>query len=191
MTTRSRRVVIPLVAFVGMAALVGLAACVEPERFERASGEEPTTTGTGDSGEPEVDQDAILAQAMAYEQELMLLTPEPEQSETHSDAASVRVWGSPSAAELFGSIDPDDPTQEVSFREGDMFVKEHFDEAGEVNGLTVMFKGPEGYDPSARDWYWARIRGDELTHTGRVQWCIDCHEAALNSDLVVGFGKSP
>ncbi|MEM9453970.1 MAG: hypothetical protein AAGF11_07310 [Myxococcota bacterium] len=189
MNKRSPRGVIPPVLFV----LIGLAACAEPERFERASGEEGTmeTGDPDDPDDPEVDEDAILAQAMAYEQELTLLTPEPELSETHSDAASVRVWGSSSAAELFSSIDPDDPTQEVSFAEGDMFVKEHFDEAGEVNGLTVMFKGPEGYDPDARDWYWARIRGDELTHSGRVQWCIDCHEAAFNSDLVVGFGKSP
>lgn len=176
--------------------LVGVAGCVEPERAERAeraSGEDPTDApaSTGASEGSEVDADAILAQAMAYDQELTLLTPAPELSETHSDAASVRVWGSPSAVDLFLSIDPDDPTQEVSFAEGTMLVKEHLDEELEVSGITVMYKGPEGYDPDARDWFWARVRGGERTHVGRVQWCIDCHEVAFNSDLVVGFGKSP
>jgi hypothetical protein len=128
---------------------------------------------------------------MDFENHLEQLSDEPELSETHSDAASVLVWGSPDAADRFLSIDPMDPTQEVTFEEGTMFVKEHFDESGERVGLTMMYKGPDGYDSAGRDWFWARVRGNEITHSGRVDFCADCHEAAHNSDFVVGFGKSP
>lgn len=163
-------------------------ACVEPERSDRTEG-----LGTDDDDEMlvELADDEIIAEALGYEGSLVQLSETAELSETHADAASVFVWGSANVADLYLSIDPNDPTQSIDFPEGTMFVKEHFDTAGDQVGLTIMYKGPPGYNPEAKDWFWARLRGDETTHAGRVEWCRDCHNAAHNSDFVVGFGKSP
>ncbi len=166
----------------------GLSGCAEPDRTART---EATGDEEGDMPTVDLSSEDIVAEAMGFENNLMRLSEMAEQSETHADAASVFVWGSSSAADLYWSIDPDDPTQSVDFPVGTMFVKEHFDEAGDRAGLTIMYKGPEGYNPDSRDWFWARVRGEETTHAGRVAWCSDCHNAAHNSDFVVGFGKSP
>lgn len=163
--------------------------CAEPEMFERA--EESSGGGDGAVVDPvEVDGDAIIAMAMQYKTMLQPLTDAPEASETHSDAAQVLVWGSSATAPLFHSIDPANPLQELSFPEGTLFVKEHFDEGGATIGLTLMYKGPQGYAQDGGDWFWARVHRDELTHQGRVDFCMSCHAAAHNSDFVVGFGKS-
>ncbi len=170
--------------------LVG-AGCAESQRTERATGADGGSDESGEEPRVEVDEDATMALAYDYENTLMPLSSAAEQSETHADAASVFVWGTEAAATSFHSINPDDPTQAVDFPQGTMFVKEHFDAAGEKVGLTVMYKAEEGYNEDARDWFWARTRGDSLEHVGRVDWCADCHSAAHNSDFVVGFGKSP
>jgi hypothetical protein len=145
----------------------------------------------GSDGPPDVDEQELLAEIEAYRDHLVQISTEPETSETHSDAASVLVWGSPEAADRFLGIDPMDPTQELHFEEGTMFVKEQFDEAGALVGLTAMLKAPAGYDDGGGDWFWARVWGTDVTHEGRVSWCRNCHEAAQNTDFVVGFAKSP
>lgn len=173
----------------GVGLTLSLAGCGDPDRAERAN---PDRAEMDDDVQDDlVDVEEVIAAAMRYEDDLMQLSLEAEQSETHADAASVFVWGSADVADLYHSIDPDDPTQAVDFPQGTTFIKEHFDEAGDLAGLTLMYKAPPGYNPDARDWMWARIRGDETTHSGRVEWCSDCHNAAHNTDFVVGFGKSP
>jgi hypothetical protein len=169
--------------------LTGTLGCsfVPAARAEGDDGADEESTG---AAVVELDEDEILALGMDYEDELEKLTDQPELSETHSDAASVQVWGSSDVADIFAGIDPDDPTQDISFDEGTMFVKEHFDAAGDYVGLTMMYKGPEGYNEAGRDWFWARVRGDEVTHSGKVDFCLDCHAAAHNTDFVVGFAKS-
>jgi Cytochrome P460 len=162
-----------------------LLGCGESDHVERADGDEDPPDDV------EVDEEAVLAEARDYKSSLMKFSTEPELSETHSDAASVVVWGSPEAADKFRSIDPKDPTQALSFDRDTLLVKEHLDVNNATIGWTVMFKAADGYDPEFGDWYWARISGDDTTHSGKVAWCRDCHEAAHNTDFVVGFGKSP
>lgn len=175
------------------ATLVGLLACSDPERVPRATGTDADDDGASDSSESgapvEVDLAMVRAAAEAYA-DLAPLTEVHELAETHADAAAVRVWGTPDAQDPFDAIDPDDPTVVATFPVDTMLVKEHFDADGGMFGLNVMYKAPEGYNPAGNDWYWLEIRGDEITHSGRVGFCMDCHEAAINSDFVVGFGKS-
>lgn len=195
----SRMLKAPVRVSILCAGVVVLVACSDPGRAERAEQAETADAESSDdgaeessgtsAGPAEVDEQVIMDQAMAYKTTLQQLTTELEQSETHSDAASVHVWGSAAAAESFFSVNPDDPTQIIDFEEGTMFVKEHFDGTGAVVGLTVMYKGPEGYFPEARDWYWARVRGEAVVDSGRVEFCSECHEAAYNTDFVVGFNK--
>lgn len=165
--------------------------CAEPERAARAEDEEEELTGSsGGFDEVEVEEDEVLAAIDDYTNRLLPMDDQAEVSETHADAAEVQVWVSPEAAETFASIDPDDPSQAVAFPEGSVLVKEHYDAEGNMFGLNVMYKAPFGYAPEDGDWYWMQVRGDAVTHAGRVSFCVDCHAAAINSDFVVGFGKS-
>lgn len=162
--------------------------CVDPDRAERASASGADDESSDDG--PDIDEAAILDEVMAYQDHLVRTSGGPERSETHADAASVWVWASENALDPFVSINPEDPTQSVAFDEGSILLKEHFDENGTKIGLTAMYKGPEGYDERGGGWYWVRVRGERVTHQGQVDWCISCHEAAHNSDFVVGFDKS-
>jgi hypothetical protein len=167
--------------------------CTEPERAPRAGGDEESGEyESSEGGEElvELELEEVLEHSTDYPNRLQRMGTSPELSETHADAASVQVWASPEVAETFLGIDPSNPSQAVSFQPGTTFVKEHFDAEGEMIGINVMFKGPAGYAPESGDWYWLQVRGDTVTHSGRVEFCMDCHAAAINSDFVVGFGKS-
>ncbi|MGH1346226.1 MAG: hypothetical protein ACRBN8_31965 [Nannocystales bacterium] len=168
-----------------------LLGCSEPERATRADGGDgQDSDDETDDIDVEVDEAEVTDELMAYRSNLVAYSGEPEHAETHADAASVAIWGTAEVEDLFHSIDAMDPSQSVTFSPGTTFVKEHFDEEGELFGVNIMFKGPEGYDPEFGDWVWLRVRGDEASHFGRVEFCQDCHAAAVNSDFVVGFGKS-
>lgn len=162
--------------------------CSDPDRVTRASGDDMDPSG--DAIEIDVDEAEITEALMSYRTNLVPYAGEPEHAETHADAASVAIWGTEDVEELFHSIDAMDPSQSVEFPTGTTFAKEHFDEDGELFGVNIMFKGPDGYDPDYGDWVWLRVREGEPTHFGRVEFCQDCHAAAENSDFVVGFGKS-
>jgi len=165
-------------------------ACSEPERAPRAVPGGNESSESSDGSEVELELDQVLAETLDYTTRLQQMGAVSEQFETHADAASVRVWASPSAVDLFNSINPNDPSQAVAFQPGTVFVKEHFDAAGAMFGLNIMYKGPSGYAPEDGDWYWIQRRGDQVTRFGQVEFCLDCHGAAINSDFVVGFGKS-
>lgn len=166
-----------------------LLGCSEPDRAVRADGELEQDVDD-DEFDVEVDEAEITDELMGYHTLLVSYSGEPEEAETHADAASVAIWGAADVEEVFQSIDAMDPSQSIEFAPGTAFVKEHFDEEGEMFGLNMMFKGPVGYDPEYGDWVWLRVRGNETSHFGRVEFCRDCHSAAVNSDFVVGFGKS-
>lgn len=168
--------------------------CSDPDRVERAGADDDSAGGESSGGDTsyavEIDESMVMGLSFDYQNVLELLTDEAESSETHADAAAIRVWGTPGIAEKFHSVNPDDPSQSLSFDEGTHFVKEHLDAQGESIGLTIMYKAPAGYNPVAGDWFWARVAGQQVTHSGRVDFCMECHGAAINSDFVVGFGKS-
>jgi len=180
-------------AWWAVAALSVVVACSDPERAERAGEEESSGGEASDDGpvyEVEIDESVVMALSFEYATNLERLTSEPEFSETHADAAGIHVWGTPGVAEKFHSVNPDDPSQAVTFDAGTHLVKEHLDRAGSRVGLTIMYKAPAGYNPTGGDWFWARVDGQTVTHSGRVDFCLECHGAAINSDFVVGFGKS-
>ena len=60
---------------------------------------------------------------------------------------------------------------------GTIVVKENLRkrDADTLISLTVMER-IEGYDPENADWFYARYTPEgELTHSGKVASCIDCH----------------
>ena len=69
---------------------------------------------------------------------------------------------------------------------GTVIVKENYprDDPASLAALTVMQR-IEGYDPENQDWFWARYTpAGELTHSGKVTSCADCHFDADGEDFV-------
>lgn len=69
---------------------------------------------------------------------------------------------------------------------GTIIVKENFsrEDPDSLQGLTVMQR-IEGYDPDNNDWFWARYTPKgELTHSGKVAFCADCHFDAGADDFI-------
>ncbi len=69
---------------------------------------------------------------------------------------------------------------------GTIIVKENFSSRSPESlvALTVMQR-IEGYDPENEDWFWARFTPDgDLTHSGKVAMCADCHFDAGGDDYV-------
>jgi hypothetical protein len=69
--------------------------------------------------------------------------------------------------------------------DGSIVVKCNLDSDRELISFTVMAK-VEGYNPEAGDWYWAVYTKDGRTEAaGRIQSCIECHEALWNNDYLI------
>ena len=69
---------------------------------------------------------------------------------------------------------------------GSIIVKEGFrkDDESTLVSTTVMQK-IEGYDPDNEDWFWARYDAKKnLTDSGKVAFCSDCHFDADGDDFV-------
>ena len=76
---------------------------------------------------------------------------------------------------------------------GTVIVREVLDARGQITKLTVMAKGPPGYDPSLGDWWFAVTdpRGVPLTENGVVQLgrmnqCHNCHLDRGRDDFLFG-----
>jgi len=171
-------------------ASVALVGCVSPERAERADADEDgamPADGESEEGPTDdgVDAQTILDRAFDYASELQRVNAMPELG-THGDAATINYFAAPENVQLFLTIDPERTDQNVGFIEGSMFLKEHFDDAGEVIGFTVMYKGPPGYNPEGGDWFWARVNEGTVSHQGQVGFCVDCHVMVESTDYVYG-----
>ena len=69
---------------------------------------------------------------------------------------------------------------------GSILVKENYsqEDLAKLDSLTVMER-VEGYDPDNGDWFWARYTpAGELTHSGKVESCANCHFDAGGDDFV-------
>jgi hypothetical protein len=139
--------------------------------------------------EPEVDGEAILAVLVDgdYRDEYVRITTVPVLSQ--HGGAMVHVWVPPDLTEQYLAIDPSDRAP-TSFPLGALIIKEQLDLDGEPMTATLMFKGPEGYNPDANDWWFgtADLVDGELLETGPdIPSCLDCHGSAATSDFVHGL----
>lgn len=168
------------------ASCLALSACLLPACADDAGSTEDETGAVGTaataeagsadgSGEPApFDEAEVIEQAGQYATALVQINDTSFPSQ-HGLAATVNVFVDAAAADLYRTLDPAAPT-EVDFPEGTLIVKEHLDADGAEDGYLLMYRGPEGYDPDASDWFWARVDGSGTTQeTGAVGFCIGCH----------------
>ncbi|MGB5983881.1 MAG: cytochrome P460 family protein [Desulfobacterales bacterium] len=74
--------------------------------------------------------------------------------------------------------------------EGSILVKENYGEDKEtLLAITPMYK-VTGYNSEAGDWFWAKYGPQgEVQSAGKVQSCIDCHQAAAADDFIFTKAK--
>jgi len=102
---------------------------------------------------------------------------------------SVLVYVNTNAEAAFRGVDPEATNQAAAMPSGTIIVKEQQDDMGVVQALTIMAKGPQGYDPDHNDWWWgmADPQGNIIDGTrGKVAMCFNCHGGRAASDYVYG-----
>lgn len=171
----------PLPALLALLPLLLLLGC-------EGGGDEAETDNGGESetvGEASIDEAAVVAQAIDYASFEAINAPA---SSAHGLADTVVVWVPPAFAAEYRAVDPDDPDASAAFAPGTLFVKEHLDAEGAPAGMTIMYKGPAGYDPDSGDWWWAQAELDgTLNDAGAVGYCIACHSPRAGADWVFGI----
>jgi hypothetical protein len=140
------------------------------------------------------DPEEVIAEAVDFEDNFVrldadgVLTMHDEMSMTR-----VQIWANEAGAEVFRTIDINDPDQVVEMPRGAIFVKESYDLDGNpFDAMMVLAKFEEGYNPAANDWFFAMIERDgTVLREGKgqeVEFCRDCHSSmAPNTDHIVGL----
>jgi hypothetical protein len=107
---------------------------------------------------------------------------------------SVRLWVSAEVADDYAAIRPDRAGSGVVLSPGTMIVREVLGTDGRVAKLTVMAKGPDGYNPAVGDWWFAVTSpaGVPLADdagaalVGKIAACVKCHEDRKDDDHLFG-----
>lgn len=104
--------------------------------------------------------------------------------EGKSPHGKTQIWYSSNVKGMLGKSSFEVPEGTVAIKP---FDKD--DEEG-LDGIAVMIKKEEGYDPDNNDWYYAMYtaKGEimEKPEPGKVKMCIDCHASASAKDYLAG-----
>lgn len=94
-------------------------------------------------------------------------------------------------------IHPEQRDSDVRVAVGTTIVREVLEAQGTTAKLTVMAKGPPGFDPSLGDWWFAVTdpTGVPLVEAnapmiGRLVQCHDCHRERERDDFLFGVPSS-
>jgi hypothetical protein len=109
----------------------------------------------------------------------------------------IDVYVSREAAAAYDAIAPESTGSGVHVPVGGVIVREVLDANGVAQKLTVLAKGPPGYNPMIGDWYWAvtDLAGVPVTMDGGVREgklidCYGCHIPRSTDDFLFGVPRS-
>jgi hypothetical protein len=104
------------------------------------------------------------------------------------------VWGDLAD---YRRIHPEENGSHVMVAVGTVIVREVLDASGGAAKLTVMAKGPPGYDPSLGDWWFGvtdpagkPIIEDGVPKLGRLTECHECHLERAADDFLFGVPEA-
>jgi len=93
----------------------------------------------------------------------------------------------------FRKIHPETTGSGVTMTAGTVIVRSVLDASGKVSKLTLMAKGPPGYDPTIGDWWFGvtdptgvPLVEDGVTQVGRLTACHTCHLPRSTDDFLFG-----
>lgn len=111
-----------------------------------------------------------------------LRDPKDHTTLTGKRDAAIHVHVSPEALEAFQE-------ERYPLPEGTIILKEKFSsmDAASPELYTGMLKREKGYNPKAGDWEFFTLTADRLaiTSRGRIDSCMDCHQARAKSDFLM------
>jgi len=108
-------------------------------------------------------------------------------------APGVDIDVDPASVAAYRRIDPDRTGSGAQLPRGAMIVRTVLDARGQVTRLTMMVKGPPGYDPTLGDWWFAVTDPDGvpvseggLPLIGALAACHECHIDRASDDFLFG-----
>jgi hypothetical protein len=153
-------------------------------------------SGTTTEAASQMDETAISASiangAYRYSAQFTPLNRDPYLS-TAAANTRINVWVTSSQFSAYSKIDPDKPGSGAKLSPGGMIVREVLTADGSVAKLTLMVKGPPGYNPALGD-YWFGVTEPDGTPleengarlTGKLNQCFGCHIPRANDDYLFG-----
>jgi len=150
--------------------------------------------GSGDPGVVSTPTDfdnAMLEMASGYRTDFSRVNSAPYPSALGSFDINLFVHGD---SRVYRAIHPETTSaSNVEISVGTVIVREVLDASGAVTKLTMMAKGPAGYDPTLGDWWFAvtdpsgKVMSDSTgLQVGRLAACHSCHVPRATSDFLFG-----
>jgi hypothetical protein len=134
---------------------------------------------------------AMIADGGYTSTSALALASKPYPSAAAQGADVVEYVSSGSLA-AYLSVDPDGGAA-VTVPVGTVIVRAVQDSAGTVSKLTLMCKGPSGYNPDLGDWWFGEtdpngvpLEGDGGEEIGRMSGCYSCHVPNASQDFLFG-----
>ncbi len=107
--------------------------------------------------------------------------------------STIDEWVSTIGADDYLATSPDGGVTSGELPAGTTIVREVLDATGAVTELTLLVKGPRGYNPAIGDWWWgvtdpegAPARTDGGVTLGRLTQCYSCHVPRQTEDFLFG-----
>jgi len=168
----------------------------EPAGFEQRPGSgDPTTDDAGAAGQAEVDQAAVLASIAngGYRGAGFTHATRVPCASAVATGSFVDEWVSSDSYAEYSKVQPDASDSGAHLPAGSMIVRAVVDADADVARLTIMLKGPAGYNPALGDWWFAEtdpwgtpLTDDAGTLAGRLSDCYACHVPRGGDDFLFG-----
>jgi hypothetical protein len=180
-----------------VALVVSAAACTGGIESDGMPGSPP-----GDPGSPPVDapvarqMDALDLQMLADAERVGAFSKINRSAYTSTVGSfAIDVYASQDVRD-YRQIHPETAGTHVTISTGTLIVRQVLDASGEVTKVTLMGKGPAGYDPTLGDWWFgqtdpsgvplADASGPEV---GRLIACHGCHLPRATDDYLFGVPR--
>lgn len=155
--------------------------------------------GNSDGGAVTIDEARILASVAngAYRHDPRFAAVSRQSYASAAAAARVNVWVTAADWGDYTRIAPDKSGSGASLAPGAIVVREVLDGSGAVAKVTLMAKGPAGYNPTVGDFWFGVTTPDGtpmvaggVMQMGKVQSCFGCHVGRASDGYLFGVPES-
>jgi hypothetical protein len=146
------------------------------------------------TGGTAVDEQAMLSAVRAFRTSpAFVRLNQFEYTTALASKAQINVYVSSQAFAPYASIVPESKGSDVYVPEGTLIVRQVKGSAGAADTLTLMYKGPEGYNPDLGDFWFGvtdlagvPLQQAGVARTGRLEECYSCHLDRADDDFLFG-----